>query len=203
VLGKSSMSQFNMHSIKRAARKEAWYSDSWNPFRKTVGPIRASTWTTSSEPFNFDPSPLTVRDDPQLSGAQTENHLGTTNPDDGLGPSQLTSTTWSESHVQPVQRATPLKDVEKQHAEAFSEPQKPTYYRKFIAKAERAWLQMKTQSRAIEHETSDLNPQEFFRDPYGSLSEQSIEKEYRDDKNPPRIADGQRALNTTFSIRGT
>lgn len=39
------MSQFNMHSIKRAARKEAWYSDSWNPFRKNIGQRRA-TWTT-------------------------------------------------------------------------------------------------------------------------------------------------------------
>jgi len=37
-------------TIKRAARKEAWYSDSWNPFRKNMGPRRASTWTTASEP---------------------------------------------------------------------------------------------------------------------------------------------------------
>ncbi|KAH8744037.1 hypothetical protein BGZ57DRAFT_919489 [Hyaloscypha finlandica] len=47
----SQPSQFNMHSIKRAARKEAWYSDSWNPFRKNMGPRRASTWTTASEPM--------------------------------------------------------------------------------------------------------------------------------------------------------
>jgi Ca2+:H+ antiporter len=41
----------NIDSIKRAARKEAWYSDSWNPFRKNIGPRRSSTWTTSSEPI--------------------------------------------------------------------------------------------------------------------------------------------------------
>jgi Ca2+:H+ antiporter len=41
----------NLDSIKRAARKEAWYSDSWNPFRKNMGPRRASTWTTASEPI--------------------------------------------------------------------------------------------------------------------------------------------------------
>jgi Ca2+:H+ antiporter len=35
----------NLDSIKRAARKEAWYSDSWNPFRKNMGQRRA-TWTT-------------------------------------------------------------------------------------------------------------------------------------------------------------
>jgi Ca2+:H+ antiporter len=40
----------NLDSIKRAARKEAWYSDSWNPFRKNMGPRRASTWTNASEP---------------------------------------------------------------------------------------------------------------------------------------------------------
>jgi len=36
--------QFNMHTIKRQARKEAWYGDSWNPFRKTG---RAKTWGPS------------------------------------------------------------------------------------------------------------------------------------------------------------
>jgi Ca2+:H+ antiporter len=39
----------SIDSIKRAARKEAWYSDSWNPFRKNMR--RSSTWTTSSEPI--------------------------------------------------------------------------------------------------------------------------------------------------------
>lgn len=37
-----------LDSIKRAARKEAWYSDSWNPFRKNMR--RSSTWTTTSQP---------------------------------------------------------------------------------------------------------------------------------------------------------
>jgi Ca2+:H+ antiporter len=35
----------NIDSIKRAARKEAWYSDSYNPFRKNMK--RSSTWTSS------------------------------------------------------------------------------------------------------------------------------------------------------------
>ncbi|KAL3423952.1 calcium/proton exchanger [Phlyctema vagabunda] len=39
-------SHFNMHTIKRAARKEAWYSDSYNPFRKTT---RSSTWGPTRE----------------------------------------------------------------------------------------------------------------------------------------------------------
>lgn len=40
-------SNFNMHSIKRAARKEAWYSDSLNPFRKT---LKSSTWGATRQP---------------------------------------------------------------------------------------------------------------------------------------------------------
>jgi hypothetical protein len=41
------MSSFNMHSIKRQARKEAWYGDSYNPFRKT----------TQSNPFKSHTAP--------------------------------------------------------------------------------------------------------------------------------------------------
>jgi Ca2+:H+ antiporter len=37
-----------LDSIKRAARKEAWYSDSWNPFRKNLR--RSKTWDASSDP---------------------------------------------------------------------------------------------------------------------------------------------------------
>jgi Ca2+:H+ antiporter len=36
----------SIDTIKRAARKEAWYSDSWNPFRKNMR--RSNTWTQSS-----------------------------------------------------------------------------------------------------------------------------------------------------------
>jgi len=38
------MSSFNIHQIKRQARKEAWYGDSWNPWRKNMGgPQRSAT----------------------------------------------------------------------------------------------------------------------------------------------------------------
>jgi len=36
----------NIDSIKRAARKEAWYGPSYNPFRK-VG--RSNTWSTQRD----------------------------------------------------------------------------------------------------------------------------------------------------------
>ncbi|TAQ90115.1 hypothetical protein B7494_g1579 [Chlorociboria aeruginascens] len=38
---------FRTDTIKRAARKEAWYGDSYNPFRKT---IRSSTWAQPAVP---------------------------------------------------------------------------------------------------------------------------------------------------------
>ncbi|RDW80388.1 putative Ca2+-transport (H+ exchange) protein [Coleophoma crateriformis] len=38
---------FRVDSIKRAARKEAWYSDSYNPFRKTT---KSNTWGPSRQP---------------------------------------------------------------------------------------------------------------------------------------------------------
>lgn len=41
-----------MHQIKRQARKEAWYDDSWNPFRKNM---RTSTFPiSSSRPLDIE-----------------------------------------------------------------------------------------------------------------------------------------------------
>ncbi|EKD20098.1 uncharacterized protein L3040_002225 [Drepanopeziza brunnea f. sp. 'multigermtubi'] len=37
--------KFNMHKIQRQARQEAWYGDSWNPFKKTGS--RSKTWAAS------------------------------------------------------------------------------------------------------------------------------------------------------------
>ncbi|KAH6718270.1 Sodium/calcium exchanger protein-domain-containing protein [Leptodontidium sp. 2 PMI_412] len=62
---------FNMHSIKRQARKEAWYSDSWNPFRKTG---RAKTWAPDGN--DIEAAPRRRRqddtDETPLSAVQTE-----------------------------------------------------------------------------------------------------------------------------------
>ena len=52
-------------SIKRAARKEAWYSDSYNPFRK----VRSNTW---NPPRPRDEENDGVRDQYHLSNVQTE-----------------------------------------------------------------------------------------------------------------------------------
>jgi Ca2+:H+ antiporter len=41
-----------LDQIKRQARKEAWYSDSYNPFRKTT---RSNTWQGNPTPGNDDP----------------------------------------------------------------------------------------------------------------------------------------------------
>ena len=45
----------NIDSMKRAARKEAWYGDSYNPFRKS----RSSTWSTQRDEEHADGSTLT------------------------------------------------------------------------------------------------------------------------------------------------
>lgn len=57
-----------LDTIKRQARKEAWYGDSWNPFRKTG---RAKTWTPSSNDEEARISERDVQDSP-LSTIQTE-----------------------------------------------------------------------------------------------------------------------------------
>lgn len=58
-------------SIKRQARKEAWYSDSWNPFRKTG---RAKTWAPDGN--DIEAAPRRRRqddtDETPLSAVQTE-----------------------------------------------------------------------------------------------------------------------------------
>ena len=56
---------YRIDSIKREARKEAWYGDSMNPFRKTV---RSSTW----HDHNDLESANGAEDDTSLSNVQTE-----------------------------------------------------------------------------------------------------------------------------------
>lgn len=59
-------------SIKRAARKEAWYGDSYNPFRKTT---RSSSWTQPSKPKGLDrdvENGNVAEDQSPLSAVQTE-----------------------------------------------------------------------------------------------------------------------------------
>ncbi|OWP04194.1 hypothetical protein B2J93_673 [Marssonina coronariae] len=68
--------QYNMHSIKRQARKEAWYGDSYNPWRKTGN--RSKTWTPSSA--DVEAAPATRSLDQQvgespLAATQTEPTL--------------------------------------------------------------------------------------------------------------------------------
>jgi len=59
---------FNMHSIKRAARKEAWYGDSYNPFRKTN---RSSSWAQPSKQSGVNRD-VEAGDNVPLSNVQTE-----------------------------------------------------------------------------------------------------------------------------------
>lgn len=58
-------------SIKRAARKEAWYGDSYNPFRKTT---RSSSWAQPSKPkgVNRDLEGADGVEDQPLSTVRTE-----------------------------------------------------------------------------------------------------------------------------------
>lgn len=59
-------------TMKRQARKEAWYGDSYNPFRKTV---RSSTWTSPSKAKGADrdlEGADGVEDSAPLSAVQTE-----------------------------------------------------------------------------------------------------------------------------------
>jgi hypothetical protein len=58
---------FNLHSIKRAARQEAWYGESANPFRKTTRrstfparPLDEASWSDTHVPHYDD----TGRDEP-------------------------------------------------------------------------------------------------------------------------------------------
>ncbi|TVY24145.1 Ca(2+)/H(+) antiporter [Lachnellula hyalina] len=68
------MSGFQMHSIKRQARKEAWYGDSMNPFRQTG---RTSTWHNHNdlEDLNERPSSAFGRSDSVSSPATTQTEL--------------------------------------------------------------------------------------------------------------------------------
>ncbi|KAL2066011.1 hypothetical protein VTL71DRAFT_2082 [Oculimacula yallundae] len=67
---------FNMHKIKRQARQEAWYSDSYNPFRKTS---RAKTWAPNGNDIEARPRQRRLQQDDvadtPLSTVQTEPTL--------------------------------------------------------------------------------------------------------------------------------
>ena len=79
---------FNMHSIKRQARKEAWYGDSYNPFRRVQ--TRAKSWATvpaaPSPPFEgqleqiVSVSPEEIRPVSSPSGSNIARHLSRIRP---------------------------------------------------------------------------------------------------------------------------
>jgi Ca2+:H+ antiporter len=65
----------NIDSIKRAARKEAWYSDSWNPFRKNMGPRRSNTEPLREKDIESGGQGIVEEGDDNsspLTGVQTE-----------------------------------------------------------------------------------------------------------------------------------
>jgi len=76
-----------LESIKRAARNEAWYSDSWNPFRKNMK--RSSTWAPPS---------------PTEKDIETGRY-GVTGGVEGVAPSRL-----SPVQTEPTGHGPPLGD---------------------------------------------------------------------------------------------
>ena len=62
-----------LDAIKRQARKEAWYADSYNPFRKVT---RSSTWASPPSPTGLDRDAEAGRggldEEPPLSAVATE-----------------------------------------------------------------------------------------------------------------------------------
>jgi len=66
------MGEHNMYRIRRAARQEAWYSDSYNPFRKTM---RSNTWAPKARSADVEAG--TGVDDEPLSAVATEPMRGT------------------------------------------------------------------------------------------------------------------------------
>ncbi|KAH6718459.1 hypothetical protein BKA61DRAFT_302200 [Leptodontidium sp. MPI-SDFR-AT-0119] len=92
------MSTFNMHEIKRQARKEAWYGDSYNPFRMTG---RAKTWKPDLEPGYTDTRQSGIlgdhfrEDETPLSAVQCTPAVHTTD-DPGKGDEQQSTPPRSE-----------------------------------------------------------------------------------------------------------
>ncbi|PMD55524.1 uncharacterized protein K444DRAFT_89950 [Hyaloscypha bicolor E] len=196
------MSQFNMHSIKRAARKEAWYADSWNPFRKNMGPRRATTWTTSTEPISFEAALEASIGRPQSGGTKADQ-IGTTISDSELKSSKLLSRV-----TEPVTTSYQLESeetaVERQSTRPIStrpisKPHRTTFYSKFRSKSMEAWLSMTTRTSVVEHTFSELDSQELFWDPFGSLSEKLTSNGYPDTKASPPGATIQSSLTTEAS----
>ena len=60
----------NIDSIKRAARKEAWYSDSYNPFRKNM--VRSNTSPLRSSDLEAQRSRAGVEEESPLSAIVTD-----------------------------------------------------------------------------------------------------------------------------------
>jgi hypothetical protein len=195
------MSEFNMHSIKRAARKEAWYTDDWNPFRKNMGPRRASTWTALSEQIRLEAAPDASIGGPQSIDPQAAQ-VGTTISDSELKSSKILSSATepvTSSYLPENQPETEETAVERQSTRPIYKPHRTTFYSKFRLKTMEAWLNMKTRTSVVEHTFSEVDSQELFWDPFGALSEKSTSDGYLDTKASPPHAARRGSLTTQAS----
>lgn len=150
-------SNFNMHQIKRQARKEAWYGDSYNPFGKSKGLRRSDTF-------------------PQQREDSLDLKAGITKPD--VPVAQFVRDDDIRHEVPP----TPLLPCSLQDADVSTSASGNKDRNRWIhsfSKNKEKWFKSKKQTQCDSTNTSwELDKTELSWDPFGCLSEQFSEAGY-------------------------
>lgn len=146
-----------MHSIKRAARKEAWYSDSWNPFRKNLR--RTNTYA----------GPDPVREKDLESGRP--GRLGIPEEDDGT--TALSGVQTEPTFHSPTFQSSPNEN-------AFRRASKETEIEMTSARPNGKQREAASEETAVEKQsTGRSNPE--------SLARRRFLNKFRKDKTDPEL----------------
>jgi hypothetical protein len=168
------MSSFNMHSIKRQARKEAWYGDSYNPFRKT----------TSSNRFKAHTAPALVGrtsswspDVSAPSALRAESPVLEHTVSDEILPNRVGEDSGARGHARSDEKVEEPESaaVDQERPVSPAERARSRFIGKFAASKKDEDSKFTSDAGDVGWKFSDYSEEELSWDPFGALSESIAE----------------------------
>ncbi len=145
---------FNMHAIKRQARKEGRASDQWNPFKKQG---RSRTWAPSppSPPSDIEAGTIDITDLHDIV-------------DDNIGCDRPSSPHPAISRLERADTSTVNSEIKEKHRSIHS------------VNRSKKWSEFKKQTQEVDlvDLSWELDETELSWDPFGCLSEELSEPGY-------------------------
>jgi hypothetical protein len=154
------MRAFNMHSIKRAARQEAWYGDSNNPFRKTT---RRSSFPANLDSWSDEASRID-------EASRSDTHVPRYDDTGRDEPLSRVQAGHSDIEVGDASTVSSPSDERENH-------QRIRRWTDYLRRQKIDWFQSKEREKVglATHTSWEPDITELSWDPFGSLSEELSE----------------------------